>query len=436
MRGREVAVGLHLSADGGPPPAGDNGRVRVHRWSSWIRALAVGLDLLFAGLVVLAVAGALGRPTSSTVVAVVAGAGLLVVYASGRVTVRVHERSITEPRGAWWPDSAWIAALVVLWCVLLLVSPTALWVAFPLFLLQMHVLGPHRGPVAVAVTTAIVVVDGVTVVAPPGAPPLGFVLGPMLGAAVAVGVVLGFEALVRESAERQATVDELLEARELLADAEGERLVHEERERLAREIHDTLAQGFSAIELLLRAAGTSLARDDAERAAGHIERARELAGHSLDEARRFVRALAPPDLDDATLVGALERVARRYRARDLDVVVRTEGRPRPLPVPVETALLRIAQSALANVDRHAAAGHAEFVVDYTRDDVVLDVIDDGAGFDPTAVTPSGSPGGFGLPTMRSRARELGGSLALESSPGEGTVLTVTMPTAGPTPEHQ
>lgn len=365
--------------------------MRARRWLSWLRALAIGLDLLFVGLVALAVAGAVGRSTPSTLGALVSGTGLLAVYAAGRMKVRVHERSITAPRGAWWPDSAWIAALVMLWCVLLLVSSTALWLAFPLFLLQMHVLGPRRGLTAVVVTTTIVVVDGVTVAAPPGALPLGFVLGPVLGAAVAVGVVLGFEALVTESTERQATVDELMQARELLADAERDTLVRDERERLAREIHDTLAQGFSGIELLLRAAGTSLDRDDTPRAATHVDQARELARHSLDEARRFVRALAPPDLDDSTLIGALERVAQRYRARELDVIVRTEGRPRPLPVPAETALLRIAQSALANVDRHADAGHAEIVVDYTRDDVVLDVIDDGSGFDPTASPPSGTP---------------------------------------------
>ncbi|MDN5858073.1 MAG: histidine kinase [Pseudonocardia sp.] len=401
--------------------------MRAYRWLSWLRALALGLDLMYAGLVLLAVAGSADRGPAAFWTAVAVGAASLALYALGRRLVRVHERSVTAPRGRWWPDTAWIAALTVLWCALLLVSPTALWLAFPLFLLQMHVLGPHRGLLAVVVTTTIVVVDGVTVAAPEGTVPIGFVLGPVLGAAVAVGVVLGFEALVRESEERQATVDELVQARDLLADAERDRLVREERERMAREIHDTLAQGFSAIELLLRAATTALGRSDDARAAGHVRQAGELARHNLDEARRFVRALAPPDLDDATLVGALDRVAERYRAQGLVVTVRTEGRPRPLPVPVETALLRIAQSALANVDQHADAGQVEIVVDFTHDDVVLDVVDDGAGFDPAAPVPSGRRGGFGIAAMRSRAEELGGSLALESAPGEGTALTVTVP---------
>lgn len=406
----------------------------AHPWSSWIRALDVGLDLLFVGLVALAVTGALGRPPAQLTVAVVAGVLLVAVYATGRMRIRVRDRPVTAPRGAWWPDGAWVASLVVLWCVLLPLSPTSLWVAFPLFLLQMHVLGPHRGLVAVGLTTAVVVADGVVLAAPPGPLPLGFVLGPVLGALVAVGVVLGFEALVREAAERQATLDELVRARGLLADAERDTLVRDERERLAREIHDTLAQGFSAIELLLRAARTALDREEVPRAAEHVDRAREMAGHSLDEARRVVRALSPPDLDGVTLVGALERAAQRYRARELDVVVRTEGNPRPLPVAVETGLLRIVGSALANVDRHAGASQVAIVVDYTRDDVVVDVIDDGAGFDPAAPPVPGRPGGFGLPTMRHRAGELGGSLALESAPGEGTVLTVTVPGAAATAE--
>lgn len=396
--------------------------MRAHKWISWIPALAVGLDVLFAGLVLLSVVGSRGRGMTEFWVAVATGTVLLVAYGVGRARIRVHEHPVTAPRGAWWPDIAWIAALVALWCVLLLVSPTALWLSFPLFLLQMHVLGPHRGLMAVVLTTGLVVVDGVTVHAPAGSVPLGFVLGPSLGAAVAVGVVLGFETLVRESAERQATVDELTQARELLADAERERLVRDERERMAREIHDTLAQGFSAIELLLRAAG----RSD-ERTMDHIEHAREVARHNLDEARRFVRALTPLDLDDVSLVGALHRVADRYRSPSLDVTVRTDGTPRPLSLPVETALLRIAQSALANIDQHAGASQVEIVVDVTGDSVVLDVVDDGVGFDPTASVPPERPGGFGIAAMRSRARELGGSLALESSPGEGTALTVTIP---------
>ena len=114
----------------------------------------------------------------------------------------------------------------------------------------------------------------------------------------------------------------------------------------------------------------------------------------------------------------------------LDVSVRTAGDVRPLPVPVETALLRVAQSALANVAQHSGAGRARLTLTYERDTVTLDVVDDGRGFDPSAVAGASGRGdgrGFGLPSVRSRAHELGGTVTLETSPGAGTALAVTLP---------
>ena len=114
----------------------------------------------------------------------------------------------------------------------------------------------------------------------------------------------------------------------------------------------------------------------------------------------------------------------------LDVSVRTAGDVRPLPVPVETALLRIAQSALANVAQHSGADRARLTLTYEQDTVTLDVVDDGRGFDPELATAA--PGrGFGLPSVRSRARELGGTVTLETSPGTGTALAVTLPVEEP-----
>ncbi|MFE5335034.1 sensor histidine kinase [Isoptericola sp. NPDC056573] len=395
----------------------------IHRpQPSATRALILGLDVLLAALAVVAVLQAPpGRTWASAAVAAV----LVAVYVAGRRAVRVHDRSVDTPRGAWWPDTAWIAALVVPWVVLLWLSPAALWLAFPLMILQMHVLGPHRGVVAVAATTVLAVAEGLLVQADADDPWTGFVLGPVLGAAVAIGVVLGIEAFVRESQTRQRTVDELTQVRQHLAQAERERAVTEERARLARDIHDTLAQSLSAIELLLRAADDAVGTDD-DRARDLVGQARGAARDSLAEARRVVQDLTPRDLDRTTLVAALRGVAAR---QPLDVSVHTAGDVRPLPVPVETALLRIAQSALANVVQHAEAGRARLTLTYERDTVTLDVVDDGRGFDPEAVAgAAGATGrGFGLPSVRSRAQELGGSVALESSPGAGTALAVTLP---------
>ena len=417
-----MARPFHLSDDAPAARAATVDRV-IHPQPSATRALILGLDVLLAALAVVAVVQAPpGRAWAAAVVAAV----LVAVYVAGRRAVRVHDRAVDTPRGAWWPDAAWIAALVLPWVVLLWLSPAALWLAFPLMILQMHVLGPHRGVVAVAVTTALAVAEGLLVQADADDPWTGFVLGPVLGGAVAVGVVLGIEAFVRESQTRQRTVDELTQVRQHLAQAERDRAVTDERARLARDIHDTLAQSLSAIELLLRAADDAVGTDD-ERAHDLVGQARGAARDSLAEARRVVQDLTPPDLDRTTLVAALRRVAER---QPLDVSVRTAGDVRPLPVPVETALLRIAQSALANVVQHSGADRARLTLTYEQDTVTLDVVDDGRGFDPELTT--GAPGrGFGLPSVRSRARELGGTVTLETSPGTGTALAVTLPVEEP-----
>lgn len=394
-----------------------------------MRDLFVGLDVLLVALVVVTVVQA---PPGARWAAVVLSGALLAAYAGGRVAVRVDRRPVDAPRGAWWPDAAWVLALTLLWAALLWTSPGALWVAFPLMLVQMHVLGPRRGVVAVAATTLVAVAEGLLVRADASGSWVGYVLGPVIGGAVTVGVVLGLEAVVRESQARERTLEELGRARRDVARAERERAVATERERLGRDIHDTLAQSLSAIELLLRTADTAVGVDD-DRARALIDQARDAARTSLAEARRFVRDLAPADLDGSTLVAALRRVGDRAAAVHgdssavpLTVGVRTSGDPRPLPVAVETALLRVTQSALANVVQHAGAEHARVTLTYEPGTVILDVVDDGRGFDPTAPA-DGAAGGFGIPAMRSRAQELGGTLYLESAPGRGTALSVAVP---------
>lgn len=408
-----------------------------HPVPSATRGLVVGLDLLTTALVVIAVVQA---PDATRWSAALAAAAFVAVYLWGRVVVRVHVQSVDTPRGHPWPDAAWIGGLMLTWVALLWLSPAALWIAFPLMLLQMHVLGPHRGVVAVVLTAAVTIADGFLVQSGPDDPWTGFVLGPLLGAAVAVGVVLGIEAFVRESQTRQRTVDQLTQVRQHLAQTERERAVTDERARLARDIHDTIAQSLSAIELLLRAADDAVGTDDA-RAHDLVGQARGATRDSLAEARRVVQALTPVDLDRGTLMGALRRVADRTaatyndtgagRRRPLTVTVQASGDPRPLPVELETALLRIAQSALANVAEHAAATRAQITLTYDDHTATLDVVDDGSGFDPSRLGDGAPARGFGIPAICSRAQELGGTLALESSPGGGTAVAVTLPTREP-----
>ncbi|MGW1606185.1 sensor histidine kinase [Streptomyces eurythermus] len=206
-----------------------------------------------------------------------------------------------------------------------------------------------------------------------------------------------------------------------------------ERERLAREIHDTLAQGLSSQRMLLQAAdrlwdsAPGTARD-------HVRTAAAIAERSLAEARRFVHDLTPADLaEGGGLLRALHAVAERETTPGLTVRVHTEGSPPdPLPAPVESALLRIAQGALANVREHAAATTATLTLTCLDDQIVLDVTDDGRGFDPrapAAAAPASGAGerGHGLPAIRARLRQLGGTLTIESAPGEGTALSAAIP---------
>jgi len=197
--------------------------------------------------------------------------------------------------------------------------------------------------------------------------------------------------------------------------------VLDERQRMAGEIHDTLAQGLTGIVTQLEAA----LADDWRR---HVEAATRLARESLSEARRSVHALRPEALEDGPLAEALADVVSRWSADSgVPASVATTGRPRPLPPEIEVALLRTAQEALANVARHAGATRVGLTLSYMDDVVTLDVRDDGTGFDPGAVAVDRADGGFGLTAMRERLRRIAGTLAVESSPGDGTAVCACVP---------
>ncbi|MFD7458753.1 MULTISPECIES: sensor histidine kinase [unclassified Streptomyces] len=385
------------------------------------RALTWCLHLLVLGLLALAAARALtaGRPHAGVIVAVAAACGL--VYAAGPLLPRVRS---SRPAAAWW-----LAAVGAVWLVLLALTPDAVWVAFPLYFLQLHLLPRRAGLAAVAATEAAAI-TGFAAHQHAFSPAMA--IGPALGAAVAVAVVWGYQALYRESEHRRRLIDELTATRADLATAQHTAGVLAERERLAREIHDTLAQGLSSIQLLLRAAERALPRTP-ENAARYVDQARQAAVDNLAEARRFVAALTPPALEGTTLAGALERLCATTSARHrLTARFHLTGEPVPLATAHEVALLRIAQSALANTARHAEATTAEVTLSYLGDHIALDVVDDGRGFDPARLpTPDPEAGGFGLAAMRARAHALGGTLTVESVPGHGTALAARIPLTPP-----
>jgi signal transduction histidine kinase len=214
--------------------------------------------------------------------------------------------------------------------------------------------------------------------------------------------------LERAAAENAALQEELLaRAREV-----G---VQEERRRLAREIHDTIAQHLAGIVTQLEAS-----------VGGERQgRALDLAREALVEARRSVLDLSPGRLEGTTLPEALGCVVRDWAGeRDVRADVVVVGDAEPLHPEVEATVLRIAQESLTNVGKHAGAGRVGVTLSYDGDEVVLDVRDDGAGFDLDAATPVSS---FGLRGMRQRAERLAGVLTLESRPGGGTAVSVRLP---------
>lgn len=198
----------------------------------------------------------------------------------------------------------------------------------------------------------------------------------------------------------------------------------DERQRLAGEIHDTLAQGLAGIITQLQAAERS-AKVRGEREE-HVARALRLARSSLTEARRSVRALAPQELGRAHLPDALRTLTERW-SEDQGISARVEvtGAREPLSPAIEVSLFRVAQESLTNVAKHAGASRVGVTLSYTGTEVLLDVRDDGRGF------ANGVGTGFGLTSMRQRVRGVGGHVEVQSAPGEGTSVSARVPAIAP-----
>jgi signal transduction histidine kinase len=207
--------------------------------------------------------------------------------------------------------------------------------------------------------------------------------------------------------------------------------VLEERNRLAREMHDTLAQGFTGILLQLEAAEQALTQAPAE-AAEHLNKARTLARESLQEARRSVWNLRPQALDNRSLEAALREEVRRFNADGgAQASFSVIGDRLPLPGGVDACLLRICQESLSNVRKHAKASNISIVLAFEDGHVRLTVRDDGVGFDSVSMKTTQSIQGLGLTSMEDRVQFLDGTIDILSEPGKGTRVEVRVPTGAP-----
>jgi signal transduction histidine kinase len=381
--------------------------------------LRFGLHLLVVGLTLFVVIRALLADATTEVPITVFAVAFLAWYGAGVAAAHRHL--------PMWARVLWLVALLALWVALSFFTPDAAFLAFPLFFVELHLL---PAPVAVPL---VVITFGLSVWGT--ATHLGFevgsILGPLISSGVAIVIGLGYRAMAQETRDRQALILDLLATREELAAASREAGTLAERERIAREIHDTVAQGLSSIQMLLHAAERDV---DDERTREKLRLARQTAADNLGETRRFIRELTPPSLDEQTLPAALRRLvaAVNEQAEQAGAPTRASfglsGDPIVLPMAVDATLLRIAQGALANVLRHSDAARAELTLSYLDGEVALDIVDDGVGFDPLA-TQHAQDGGlaFGLRAMRERAEQQGGRIEIETAPGDGTAVSVRIP---------
>lgn len=349
-------------------------------------------------------------------------AGAAILVGAACLALLYAARPALAPR-TWWP-SAWVALIVSVWTALTLVAPSFAWCAVPVAFAVLQVI-PFGAATTTVVLMTLVVAGGWLRITDSVDPTL--VVGPV---GIALVTVVAYRALQREAEARQVLLDELTEAQADLAEEQHRTGALAERARLSREIHDSVGQGLSSINLLLQAAEQSLSADPAK-ARAHVTTAATTAREGLDEVRRVVRDLAPSELAGDGGAAALPDALRRALAvlgPGVDAEVRVHGDAAPVRPEVAAALVRTARGALANVREHAGATRVVVTLTYHPDEVMIDVRDDGRGFDPGQAIASGLRG-RGLSGVRARAVDLDGRADIESAPGEGTTVSVRFPLA-------
>ncbi|MEH0467323.1 sensor histidine kinase [Streptomyces sp. B21-097] len=323
----------------------------------------------------------------------------------------------------------WVAALLLLWAFLVFLTPPPLtgayvWCSVPLACAALRALGRSAAGAAMGAITLVLVGQ---LTRNGGGFDAEMVLIPV---AAVWGTAALYHAQQRDAAERRSLVEQLRGTRDVLAREQRRAGVLGERERIARDLHDTLVQELSGSLMLLQAAE----RDWKDRPDAAHTRVRAVADGldvSLAEARRMIRDLTPSMVAEAGLEGSLRMLSLRSQqdGTATGVRFRSLGTHRPdLDEQAATTLFRVAQGMLANVREHARAANLFVTLRQGEDRVELDVCDDGVGFEPARVGGASASGrGFGLPAAQARLRECGGDLTVDSSPGRGTRIRATVP---------
>jgi signal transduction histidine kinase len=387
----------------------EQGFERVVTWAPYV-TLAIGLTL-----------GLLGTPESGRRLLMVGLAAAAALW-----TFLVFTRS-----GAWQAKVVrlrlYFVGFLVLGAALMLVSG-----AFFVYLITGFIHAFALKPVALAFVgvglTSVLINRGIVASNPTSDDWWTYGIIVAIQSTVVGFGVIGGEKIAALSEQRARSLRELETAlkenedlhAQVVAQAR-EAAVVDERQRMAREIHDTIAQGLIGVITQLEAA-----RNEEGEVRQRIDHATKLARESLAEARRSVQALVPAQLEGRSLPDALGNVAERWALlNDIPTVVTTTGAVVTLRPELEVALLRVVQEALSNIAKHAKASRVGVTLSYLGDVVNIDVRDDGVG-----ITSNGDGRGFGLTSMRQRVAALSGRLEIESGLDEGTAISVSLPVGG------
>jgi signal transduction histidine kinase len=393
----------------------------LHEWDRWVWGWH-GAFWCLASIALTWLVFEPGLVPGRRIAGLVAVGVLMVAYA-----VLVQSRSLHVGQSERWSFTAYLAVAVVVVGIVCCVDPNLtllLFVVYP----QAWVLSSNlRAGVVATVAVTVAELAGFMVRS-------GFTgesllkVAPQTAAGLIFSVLMGLwiYRIIDQSVERAQLISELEAARAELARAERARGVTAERERLAREIHDTLAQGFTSVIMLSQAATAVLAKDP-RRVEDRLAAIEEVARQNLAEARALVAAFSPIDLEGSTLPDALRRLTGRFATETgLPVGLDISDDVTRLDRGREIVLLRAVQESLTNVRRHAAAHQVSVTLGVGPAGVWIAVDDDGVGF-----SPGGTRTGYGLAGMRGRVAEVGGAVDVASEPGAGTRVTVSVPSAVP-----
>jgi signal transduction histidine kinase len=340
--------------------------------------------------------------------------------------------ALDRKRCAAGPDGGLLWALVyllgatALFVGMALIDPIFLFLAFPIYWQIFATLELAPAIAAAVVFSAVVLLLQLQYTDRSLTEDPTFLIGGAISLGFAIFMAVWIGGIIEQSGQRAGLIAELDATRAELADANHRAGVELERERLRQEIHDTLAQGFTSIVMLAQASESALDGGATAQALQHVRAIETTARENLVEARNLVEGTGPAPLTDSTLPDALRRLTERL-GTDAGIVATTEihDSVADRPPATEVAVLRAAQEALSNVRRHADASRVNLSFRSSDEGIVLEVTDDGTGFDVARSTDD--PRHVGLRGMRARLEEVGGDVLVDSAPGRGTTVIVTLP---------